>query len=96
LWKITPEGVTRGVWWRSLRGMKLEREELVPEGLTKRKTPLVKIPWPVVYAVWISLRALKAGDKWPAVLARAASMTPARGAHEGGARAPVNRPGGTL
>ena len=96
LWKITPEGVTRGVWWRSLRGMKLEREELVPEGLTKRKTPLVKIPWPVVYAVWISLRALKAGDKWPAVLARAASMTPARGAYEGGARAPVNRPGGTL
>ena len=88
LWKITPEGVTRGVWWRSLRGMKLEREELVPEGLTKRKTPLVKIPWPVVYAVWISLRALKASPHWPAVLARAASMTPAGGAYEGGARAP--------
>ena len=44
--------------------------------------------WPVVYAVWTSLRALKAGDKWPAVLARAAPMTPAQGADEDGARAP--------
>jgi hypothetical protein len=32
--------------------------------------------------------ALKASSQWPAVLARAASMTPAQGADEGGARAP--------
>jgi hypothetical protein len=32
--------------------------------------------------------ALKAGDKWPAVMARAAPMTPAQGADEGGTRAP--------
>jgi hypothetical protein len=31
---------------------------------------------------------LKAGGKWPAVLARAAPMTPAQGADEDGARAP--------
>ena len=34
---------------------------------------------PIVHAVWVLLKALKAGGKWPAVLARAAPMTPARG-----------------
>jgi putative transposase len=38
---------------------------------------------PIVRAVWASLRALKASPQWPAVLARAAPMTPARGADEG-------------
>jgi hypothetical protein len=46
------------------------------------------IPRPIMYAVWTSLMALKAGDKWPAVLARAAPMTPAQGADEDGTRAP--------
>jgi len=88
LWKTTPTGWVKGVWW-DLRDVKrrLERERgLVPKELAGRKNPLV--PWPVVRAVWASLALLKAGDKWPAMLARAASMTPARGAHEGGARAP--------
>jgi len=66
----------------------------VPKEAVRKANPI--IPRPVAYAVWTSLARLKAGDKWPAVLARAAPMTPARGAHEGGARAPVNRPGGTL
>ena len=52
-----------------------------------RKTNPI-IPLPIVLAVWTSLKALKAGDKWPAVLARAAPMTPAQGADEGGTRAP--------
>jgi putative transposase len=52
-----------------------------------RKTNPI-IPLPIVLAVWTSLMALMAGDKWPAVLARAAPMTPARGAYEGGTRAP--------
>jgi len=59
---------------------------LVPRDLAKKRNPLV--PWPVAYAVWASLMALKAGGKWPAVLARAAPMTPAQGADEDGARAP--------
>jgi hypothetical protein len=88
LWKTTPTGWTKAVWW-DLRDVKrrLERERgLVPKELAKRKNP--PIPWPVARATWASLKALQAGDKWPAVLARAASMTPAGGADEGGARAP--------
>nr|WP_238136393.1 transposase [Thermoproteus sp. CP80] len=88
LWKTTPAGWTKAVWW-DLRDVKrrLERERgLVPKELAKRKNPLV--PWPVARAVWTSLTRLKAGDKWPAVLARASPTTPARGAYEGGARAP--------
>ncbi|KUO83403.1 MAG: hypothetical protein AT711_02455 [Thermoproteus sp. CIS_19] len=88
LWKTTPTGWVKGVWWDAKEvGKRLKKERgLVPKELAERKNPLV--PWPVVRATWASLKALKAGDKWPAMLARAASMTPARGAHEGGARAP--------
>jgi len=94
LWKITPEGATKAPWW-DLKDVKRRLEkgrELVPRELAKRRNPLVT--WPVVYAVWTSFRALKASPQWPAVLARAAPMTPAGGAGEGGARAPP-RPKGT-
>jgi putative transposase len=36
------------------------------------------IPWPAAYAIWASLKTLRAGNKWPAVLARAASVTPGK------------------
>jgi putative transposase len=88
LWKITPEGVVKGVWW-DLKDVKRRLEKgrgLVPRDLAKRRNPLVS--WPIVCAVWTSLRALKASSQWPAVLARAAPMTPAQGADEDGARAP--------
>ncbi len=94
LWKTTPTGWVKGVWW-DLRDVKrrLEKERgLVPKEAVRRRNPLV--PWPVVHAVWTSLRALKASPQWPAVLARAAPMTPAQGADEDGARAPP-RPKGT-
>ncbi|NAZ34213.1 MAG: hypothetical protein GU356_08030 [Pyrobaculum sp.] len=80
LWKTTPTGWVKGVWWEVKdvkRRLKRERG-LVPKELAKRKNPLV--PWPVVRAVWASLRSLKASPQWPAMLARAASMTPAGGA----------------
>jgi hypothetical protein len=67
----------------------------MPKNVAKKRNPLV--PWPVAYAVWTSLRALKASPQWPAVLARAAPMTPAQGADEGGTRAPPHgapAPGG--
>jgi len=94
LWKITPEGVVKAVWW-DLKNVKRRLEKgrgLVPKEAVRRRNPLV--PWPVVCAVWTSLKALKASDKWPAVLARAAPMTPAQGADEGGTRTPP-RPKGT-
>jgi putative transposase len=94
LWKITPEGAAKGVWW-DLKDVKRRLEKgrgLAPRDFVKRRNPL--IPWPVAYAVWASLTAPKASPQWPAVLARAAPMTPARGAAEGGTRAPVNRPSG--
>jgi len=94
LWKITPGGVTKAVWWdlKDMQKRLKKKEGLVPRELTKKANPL--IPWPVVYAVWHTLKELQASPQWPAVLARAAPMTPAGGAGEGGARAPVSRPRG--
>ncbi len=88
LWKTTPTGWVKGVWW-GVEDVKRRLEKgrgLVPKEAVRRRNPL--IPWPVVHAVWTSLMALKAGGKWPAVLARAAPMTPAQGADEDGTRAP--------
>jgi hypothetical protein len=88
LWKITPEGAAKAVWW-DLKDVKRRLEKgrgLVPKEAVRRRNPLVQ--WPVAYAVWASLKTLKASPQWPAVLARAAPMTPAQGADEDGARAP--------
>jgi putative transposase len=94
LWRATPTGWVKAVWWdvKKVRKRLKKGRGLVPKEAVRRRNPLV--PWPVVCAVWVSLRSLKAGDKWPAVLARAAPMTPAQGADEGGTRAPP-RPRGT-
>jgi putative transposase len=95
LWKTTPTGWVKTVWW-DLKDVKRRLENgrgLVPRDFAKKKNPLVS--WPVVCAVWTSLRALKASSQWPAVLARAAPMNPAQDADEGGTRAPP-RPKGTL
>jgi IS605 OrfB family transposase len=86
LWKITPEGAVKGVWWEVKEVRRMLRKGVIPKELAGRRNPLV--PWPVTYAVWASLRSLKASPQWPAMLARAASMNPAGGADEGGARAP--------
>jgi len=92
LWRVTPTGWVKGIWWDVKEARKRLKKGIMPKDVAKKRNPLV--PWPVVCAVWTSLRSLKAGDKWPAVLARAAPMTPARGAYEGGTRAPP-RPKGT-
>jgi IS605 OrfB family transposase len=89
LWKITPEGAAKALWWEVKEVRKRLRKKVVPKDAEKRGN--LPVPWHVVYTVWASLKTLRAGNKWPAVLARAASMTPARGAIEGGTRAPVNR-----
>ncbi len=92
LWKTTPAGWVKGIWWDVKEARKRLEKRIVPREAV-RKVNLI-IPRPVVHAVWTSLMALKAGDKWPAVLARAAPMTPTGGAYEGGMRAPVSRPSG--
>jgi IS605 OrfB family transposase len=92
LWKTTPTGWVKGVWWDVKEAKKRLKKGIALREAVRKANPI--IPRPIVHAVWASLRALKAGDKWPAVLARAALMTPARGADEGGTRAPVNRPSG--
>jgi len=92
LWKTTPTGWVKGVWWDVKEARKRLRKKVVPKEVVKKANPI--IPRPIIHAVWVSLNRLKAGGKWPAVLARAAPMTPARGAAEGGTRAPP-RPKGT-
>jgi IS605 OrfB family transposase len=92
LWKITPEGVVKGVWWDVKEARKRLKKGIVPREAVRKTNPIA--PRPIVHAVLASLRSLKASNKWPAVLARAAPMTPARGADEGGTRAPP-RPKGT-
>jgi transposase, IS605 OrfB family, central region len=94
LWKTTPTGWVKGVWW-DVKDVERRLEKgrgLAPKEAVRRRNPLVT--WPVVYAIWTSLAQLKASSQWPAVLARAAPKTPARGAAEGGTRAPP-RPKGT-
>jgi putative transposase len=97
LWKTTPTGWVKGIWWdvKKVRKRLKKGRGLVPKEAVRRRNPLVT--WPVVHAVWVSLGSLKAGNKWPAVLARAAPMTPAQGADEGGTRGPPHgapAPGG--
>jgi putative transposase len=80
LWKATPTGWVKGVWW-DLKDVKRRLEKgggLVPRDFAKRRNLLV--PWPVACAVWASLKTLKAGNKWPAVLARATLHDPRQGA----------------
>ncbi len=92
LWKITPEGAAKALWWDVKEVRKRLKKRVVPKEAVGKANPI--IPRPVAYAVWASLARLKASPQWPAVLARAAPMTPAQGADEGGTRAPVNRPSG--
>jgi len=71
LWKTTPTGWVKAVWWdvKKVRKRLKKGRGLVPKE-AMRRNPLV--PWPVVCAVWVSLMALKASSQWPAVLARVA------------------------
>jgi putative transposase len=86
LWKTTSTGWVKGVWWDVKEARKRLRKKVVPKEAVKKANPI--IPRPIIHAVWASLKTLKASPQWPAVLARAAPMTPAQGADEGGTRAP--------
>jgi len=85
LWKTTPTGWVKGVWW-DVKEARKRLKKVVPKEVVKKANPI--IPRPIIRAVLASLKTLKASDKWPAVPARAAPTTPAQGADEDGARAP--------
>ncbi len=86
LWKTTPTRWVKAVWWDVKEARKRLRKKVVPKEAVRKTNPI--IPRPILHAVWASLAWLKASDKRPAVLARAAPMTPAQGADEDGTRAP--------
>jgi IS605 OrfB family transposase len=86
LWKTTPTGWVKGVWWDVKEARKRLGKGIVPKEAVGKVNPI--IPRPIIHAVWASLMALMASSQWPAVLARAAPMTPAQGADEDGTRAP--------
>ena len=92
LWKATPTGWVKAVWWDVKEARKRLGKGIVPKEVVKKANPI--IPRSIVHAVLASLMALKASPQWPAVLARAAPMTPAQDADEDGTRAPVSRPKG--
>jgi putative transposase len=92
LWRATPAGWVKGVWWDVKEVGRRLKKGIMPREAVGKANPI--IPRPIIHAVLASLMALKASAKWPAVLARAAPMTPAQGADEDGARAPP-RPKGT-
>jgi putative transposase len=76
LWKATPTGWVKGVWWDVKKASKRLKKGIVPKEAVGKANPI--IPRPIVHAVWVSLMALKAGPQWPAVLARAAPHDPRR------------------
>jgi hypothetical protein len=86
LWKATPTGWVKGVWWDLKEVKKRLKKGIVPREAVRKTNPI--IPRPVAYAVWASLKTLKASPQWPAVLAQAAPTTPTQGADEDGTRAP--------
>jgi putative transposase len=86
MWRATPTGWVKGVWWDLKEVGRRLKKGIMPREAVKKANPI--IPRPIMHAVWTSLGALKASSQWPAVLARAAPMTPAQGADEGRARAP--------
>jgi len=61
-------------------------KEIAPRKAVRKANPIA--PRPATYAVWVSLMALKAGDKQPAEPARAAPTAPAQSADEDEKRAP--------
>jgi IS605 OrfB family transposase len=93
LWKATPTGWVKTVWW-DVKDVKRRLEKgrgLAPRDFAKRRNPLV--PWPVACAVWVSLGSLKAGGKWPAVLARVAPRPPPKAPMKAGrGRLPTGHP----
>jgi len=86
-WKLTPEAWTKGVWW----GLRKKMEWGEHEG---KSNPI--IPYEIMNYIHAMLKTFTASEQSPAMPARGNPMNPARGANEGWARTPMNRPKGTI
>jgi hypothetical protein len=81
LWKITPEGAAEAVWWDVKEARKKLKKGVVSREAVGKANLIT--PRPIIHAIWVSLKALKARGAGPG-----RSHDPARG---GGA---MNRPSG--
>jgi len=79
MWKTTPEGWVKGVWWNMKQEMNWREHE-------SESNPL--IPHSLVQYLHAILRTFKASEESPAVLARGKPMNPAGRADEGWVRKP--------
>jgi len=87
MWKVTPEGWVKSVWWNLRREMNWREYE-------QKSNPLV--PHEIVKHIHTALKTFTASEQSPAVLARGKPMNPAGGANEGRARKPPKKGGGQL
>jgi hypothetical protein len=63
LWKITPEGGAKAVWWDVKEARKRLKKGIVSREAVGKANPI--IPRPVIHAIWVSLKALKARGAGP-------------------------------
>jgi IS605 OrfB family transposase len=82
MWKTTPEAWTKGVWWDLRKKMNWREHE-------GSSNPI--IPYTTVQYLHAMLKTFTASEQWPAMLARAKPMNPAREANEGRARKPPKK-----
>ncbi|MFP3160893.1 MAG: transposase [Vulcanisaeta sp.] len=86
MWKVTPEGWVKGVWWNMKREMNWREHEGKSNSI---------IPYEIVTLLQHIMENAKASlEQSPAMLARGKPMNPARGANEGRARKPPALQGG--
>jgi len=82
MWKVTPEGWVKGVWWNLRREINWREHE-------GKSNPI--IPYTTVQYLHAMLKTFTASEESPAVLARGSPMNPAGGADEGWARKPPKK-----
>ena len=75
MWKVTPEGWVKGVWWDLRKNMNWRKYE-------GSSNPI--IPYPIVQYLHAILRTFTASEESPAVLARGKPMNHHRIQNEGG------------
>jgi putative transposase len=63
LWRATPAGWVKGIWWDVKEARKRLKKGIVPKEAVRKANPIVLRP--AAYAVWASLTWLKASPRGP-------------------------------